>query len=153
MEGIHYYLGKICFGTYHRNLVDRIRNRTGRLFYTTCPDYTSMLAAMALTDKGVDVGEPLQISVTSNISNGVVTGVDPQAAYNFLKECDPTLKLIEDLPVKDLYASTHNYVTSDYLKMKAKIGFILFCLELHFYCGFLFYSLRTIPANISSFFI
>jgi len=47
-EGDRYFWGKICFGAFRRDLLDRIAAAAGRVFFPLTPDYTSMLAALAL---------------------------------------------------------------------------------------------------------
>lgn len=121
-EGVHYYWGKICFGAYHKNLIRRIRESTGRLFHPACPDYTSMVAALAYANSAVDVGQPLLISFITGISTGRQTDEQDEYAFNWVKTYDPSLQTLERLPVKGLYTSLHNLVAADYLFVKERVG-------------------------------
>lgn len=119
-EGRHYFLGKICFGVYHRRLVERITHRLGRLFEPLSPDYTSMVSALALATSALDMGRPFLLSFVSTLSTGASAAQDPQVAKKFLTQIDPNL--IEALPLQGLYASNHNGVAYDYLRMQQKLG-------------------------------
>lgn len=121
-EGVRYFWGKICFGAYHRDLIRRIKQGAGRLFHAINPDYTSMLAALAHTAKAVDVGEPLLIQFRSVRSNGARCAVHPEVSLRFLTDTDPSLVLLDTLPVPGLYSSQHNVVAHDYVLMKNVLG-------------------------------
>jgi len=121
-EGVHYYWGKICFGAYHRSLVRRIRESIGRLFHPACPDYTSMVAALAYAKKAMDIGQPLLISTRTKDSTGRQTEEQDDFALNWVRTYDPSLQALEALPLKGLYTSLHNLVAADYNSMREKIG-------------------------------
>jgi hypothetical protein len=121
-EGVHYYWGKICFGAYHRDLIHRIRMRIGRLFYPACPDYTSMIAALAYAKNAVDVGQPLLISFQTSISTGRLTEERDDFAAGWIATYDPSLRVLDKMPLKGLYTSMHNIVAADYVFMKKTIG-------------------------------
>jgi len=121
-EGVHYYWGKICFGAYHRNLIRRIRESIGRLFHPACPDYTSMIAALAHAKGAMDIGQPLLISFRTRDSTGRQTEELDDFALNWVKTYDPSLQTLEALPLKGLYTSLHNLVAADYNSMREKIG-------------------------------
>lgn len=121
-EVVHYYWGKICFGAYHQNLICQIKEAVGRLFYPFCPDYTSMLAALACTKSAVDVGQPLLISFETRISNGKLFDQQDDYALGFIKSVDPSLQVLDAMPLKRLYTSSHNIVATDYILMKEKVG-------------------------------
>lgn len=121
-EGVHYYWGKICFGAYHQNLIRRIKAATGRLFCPLCPDYTSMLAALAYTKSAADVGQPLLISFQTRISNGRLSEEQDGYALSVIRSVDPSLQILDTMPLKGLYTSSHNLVARDYAFMKEKVG-------------------------------
>jgi len=120
-EGIRYYRGKICFGAYHRELIARIKARVGRLFYPVSPDYTSLIAALALTPSAVDVGEPLLISFNVTLSTGYNASTNPASLKAFLSQIDPSLSLLHRMPVEGLYSSLHNCVALDYVQMRDRL--------------------------------
>jgi hypothetical protein len=121
-EGVRYCWGKICFGAYHKNLIQKIRNRIGRLFYPISPDYTSMVAALAYANKAVDLGEPLLISFITKLSTGYNNDLSIENLVTFLRTMDADLKILGDLPLKNLYASSHNIIAYDCSEMKKRIG-------------------------------
>lgn len=121
-EGVHYHWGKICFGAYHQNLIRRIKEAIGRLFYPFSPDYTSMLAALAYAESAVDAGQPLLLSFNTKISTGRLAQEQDEYAFSFVKSVDPSLRVLDTLPLKGLYASSHNVVATDYVFMKEKVG-------------------------------
>ena len=47
-----YTIGKICFGLYSADLIERIRTKHGRLFFPISPDYTSMILALGTAQTG-----------------------------------------------------------------------------------------------------
>lgn len=118
-EGSHYFFGKICFGFYSSELLDRIRASAGRIFFPISPDYTSMISALFHAERAIDLGRPLQLSFHLSISNGRNTQINPAAALNYLRSVDPSLDALSQLPVPKLYASTHNLVAFDYVSMQA----------------------------------
>ena len=121
-EGVRYGWGKICFGTYHRDLISRITGAIGRLFYPISPDYTSMLAALAFARSALDVGQPLLISIITNVSTGGLAAQRDEYAFAFLRDLDPSLRILDSLPLQGLYASTHNMVARDYAFMRELVG-------------------------------
>ena len=121
-EGIHYHWGKICFGVYHQNLIERIKTRVGRLFYPFSPDYTSMLAALAYARSVVDIGQPFTLSFVTRVSNGRSAEESDDYALDFMRGIDPTLQVLDTLPLGGLYTSSHNVVAADYLQMQERVG-------------------------------
>ena len=121
-EGSCYYWGKICFGAYQHNLVQRINDALGKMIYPLCSDYTSMIAALAFAESAIDAGEPLSITFASKLSNGYNGSVHPDYALRVLHEIDPSDQILQEFPIKGLYTSVHNIVAYDYASMKVKIG-------------------------------
>jgi hypothetical protein len=122
-EGVHYFWGKICFGAFRMDLINRIRKSLGRLFFPLSPDYTSMIAALAFARSSLDIGQPLLITLNARVSNGRLFEESDDYALRWLKSQlveDPSLS--DRLPIKGLYASSHNGIAADYLFMKKKIG-------------------------------
>jgi len=120
-EGYHYFWGKICFGAYHRNLINRIRRALGRLFFPLSPDYTSMIAALAFARSALDIGQPLLISFITRVSNGRLCEESEDYMLNFLKSYRD-MRVLDRLPLRGLYASTHNVVAADYSSMREMLG-------------------------------
>jgi cob(I)alamin adenosyltransferase len=120
-EGIRYYRGKICFGAYHRELIGRIKARIGRLFYPISPDYTSLVAALALASSAVDMGEPLLISFNVTLSTGYNNATNPASLKTFLSQIDPSFSVSHRMPIEGLYSSLHNCVALDYVQMRDRL--------------------------------
>jgi len=119
-EGVHYYWGKICFGAYHGNLIQRIKTRAGRLFHPACPEYAAMLAALTYTDSAVDLGQPLLTSFITKRSTGRQTEENDDFAASWFAPYDPSH--LDAMPLRGLYTSMHNLVAADYVFMKKTIG-------------------------------
>lgn len=121
-EGTDYSRGKICFGAFSSRLISRIKKAQKCLFHSVCPDYTATASALALADNAVDMGQPLMVSFLTSISNGMNYYNSPSYALNFLNQVDPSGNVLDELPVKGLYTSTHNLITGDYLRVKRSLG-------------------------------
>ncbi len=121
-EGVHFARGKICYGAYRRTLIQRIKEVTGRLFHLSSPDYTSLTSALALAESAVEIEGPLQFSFDTKISNGKNCSLYPDLALKYTIDADPTLAILEQLPLKQLYASQHNHVAGDYCHILEKTG-------------------------------
>lgn len=113
-----YFLGKMCFGVFEDELIKRIRDRHGRIFFPLSPDYTSLVLGLAYARSAVDLGRSLQISFSVSVSNGRHTQVSFAATLNYLRTIDPNLSMIDAAPIEGVYASTNNFVCYDYVKMR-----------------------------------
>jgi hypothetical protein len=118
LDPVNYVRGKIVFGAYSAELLDRIRKHTGRLFHPLAPDYTAMVPASVLSRGSIDVGRPLLVSYNSRRSNGRLQSLDPAYARRFVEAADPAI--IDALPIPGLYASTHNVVAYDLASAAAR---------------------------------
>jgi glycosyltransferase involved in cell wall biosynthesis len=119
VDEIHYVRGKIVFGAFSRALLDRIRERTGRVFHPTGPDYTSMVSGCLLADRGLDLGRPLLVSYNSVRSTGRGQAVNPEHARTFIEAIDGAI--IDALPIAGLYTSLHNVVAYDLVSTAARL--------------------------------
>jgi glycosyltransferase involved in cell wall biosynthesis len=117
-----YSIGKICFGLYSTDLIARIRVKHGRLFFPISPDYTSMVLALGTAQSGVVARESGVVHVNTDLSNGRLVASSDLAAFDFLKLTDPTLNILNDLPIPHLYCSTNNLILNDYRQMMKKLG-------------------------------
>lgn len=118
VDPVLYYRGKIVFGAYSRELLDRIRAQAGRVFHPLAPDYTSMVPACVLARGAIDLGRPLLVSYNSSRSNGRLQSLDPAHARNFIKAADPAI--VDALPIAGLYSSQHNVVAYDLVSSAAR---------------------------------
>ncbi len=121
-EGINYYRGKICFGMYSAELVERIKSKMGSLFVPLSPDYSTTAAALALANNAVDIGQPIMTSFLSNVSNGMNCYGAAQNTLNFIHAIDPSSKYLDELPFSGVYSSSHNCVAGDYQRVRGLLG-------------------------------
>lgn len=116
----HYARGKILFGAFHRDLIERIRARYGALFQGINPDYTSMILGLSEAAQAVEVASSCVVSVSTDISNGQLIDTHDAMALAFLRSLDDPDELIANLMVPGLYSAVSNLVAHDYLTLKHK---------------------------------
>jgi len=114
-----YSRGKLVFGAYRRDLVERVVHRYGALFHDINPDYTSMLLALTEARDAIELGMSCVISVNTDISNGHLSDTDDAAAYRFLDSlAGGAGRILPTLLVPGLYVSLHNWVAHDFVALK-----------------------------------
>ena len=118
-----YVRGKICFGAYSRSLINRIVKKYRKLFHHISPDYTSMILGLNEATLTAEVHRSGIVCLGTNLSTGNINDLSSTAAYGFLCESGKHEELIEGMPVKGLYCSTHNSILRDYLRMKNEFNF------------------------------
>jgi glycosyltransferase involved in cell wall biosynthesis len=118
-----YCRGKLAFGVYHRDLVERIVGRFGTLFHNISPDYTSMVLGLSEARTAIEMGSSGVVSVNSEISNGFLVDTNDRAALEFVESLDGGAReILPRLLVPGLYASLHNLVAHDYLTLREAFG-------------------------------
>lgn len=122
MSAVDYVRGKICFGAYKRELIDRIQVKYGPLFQSISPDYTSMILALAEATSGMDVGWTASVQVHSNVSNGMQCALSDEAAKRFLDEIGALGSVMTSGLAPGVYASVSANVAFDYLTLKERFG-------------------------------
>jgi hypothetical protein len=116
-----YSRGKIVFGAFRRDLVDRIVHRYGGLFRNINPDYTSMVLGLTAARTGIEMAASCVVSVNTDISNGMINDNSDVAVLAFLSSLEGGLEAISaDMLVPGLYVSLHNLVAHDYLSLKRR---------------------------------
>jgi len=114
-----YGRGKLVFGAYRRDLVDRIVRRYGALFSDINPDYTSMILGLTEARHAIELGMSCVVSLNTDISNGQLSDTDDAAAWRFLESlAGGTERILPALLVPGLYVSQHNWVAHDFLSLK-----------------------------------
>jgi glycosyltransferase involved in cell wall biosynthesis len=114
-----YCRGKLAFGAYRRELVQRIVHRYGALFHNINPDYTSMVLGLAEAHDAIELASSCVVSVNTDISNGLLSDTNDTAALGFLNSlAGGAESILPSLLVPGLYASIHNWVAHDYLTLK-----------------------------------
>ncbi len=122
-DASHYARGKICFGGYKRQLIDRILDRAVNLFHDITPDYTSMILGLSLGSSAIEISRPGIVHINTDLSNGGKTAIHDEQALAYLMSLEGGAQMFEDMLVPQLYSSTHNVVTHDYISLQQKFGF------------------------------
>ena len=118
-----YCRGKLVFGAYRRDLVERIVHRYGALFHDINPDYTSMILGLSEAHDAIELGMSCVVSVNTDISNGQLSDTDDAAALRFLDSLGGGAeRILPTLLVPGLYVSLHNWVAHDFLTLKTKFN-------------------------------
>jgi hypothetical protein len=114
-----YSRGKIAFGAYRRDLVDRIAGRYSGLFHNIAPDYTSMVLGLSEARDAIEMSSSCVVSVITDISTGMLSDTSDEAALAFLDSLEGGARaILPDLLVPGVYASQHNIVAHDYRSLK-----------------------------------
>jgi hypothetical protein len=114
-----YARGKLAFGAYRRELVERIVDRYGSLFHSINPDYTSMVLALVEARSAIEMPNSCVASVNTDIGNGYRSDTNDAAALAFLDSLRGGAEtVVPSLFIPGLYASQHNGVAHDFLNLK-----------------------------------
>lgn len=122
-DSSHYARGKICFGGYKRQLIDRILDRSDKLFHNITPDYSSMILGLSLAISAIEIRRPGIVHINTDLSNGGQTSIYDEQALAYLMSLNGARGLFENMLVPNLYSSTHNLVAHDYISLQRKFGF------------------------------
>jgi glycosyltransferase involved in cell wall biosynthesis len=119
-----YVLGKIVFGCYSRELIDRIRSRSGTIFGGATHDYSAMIQALSLARTCVMLNayEAVFFSLPREESLGSATATEPQRALQYYRTFTEAESILSSLLVPNVYASSHNMVAHDYKKFLPMYG-------------------------------
>lgn len=119
-----YVLGKVVFGCYSRQLIDRILAKSGTVFGGATHDYSAMVQALSLARTCVMLNayEAIFFSLPRAQSLGSATATEPQRALQYYETFDRPESLLASLPVPGVYASQHNMVAHDYRKFLSMYG-------------------------------
>ena len=117
-----YVRGKICFGVYSSKLIRSIKQKTQKLFFDISPDYTSMILGLSFCKTAVEMKAPGIAHVHTNVSHGGQLAIDDHKKLMYLSKLDSYPELMSNMLVPNLYSSTHNGVTSDYINISNKFG-------------------------------
>jgi glycosyltransferase involved in cell wall biosynthesis len=119
-----YVVGKIVFGCYSRELIDRIRSRSGTLFGGATHDYSALVQALSLARTCVMLNtyEAIFLAVPREQSLGSATATEPQRALQYYRTFTDPESLLSSLLVPNVYGSQHNMVAHDYKKFLPLYG-------------------------------
>jgi hypothetical protein len=113
--------GKLVFGAYRRDLIERIVDRYGSLFHNVSPDYTSMILALTEAGDAIELESSGVVSINTDISNGALADANDAASLAFLRSLAGGVEAIfSNMLVPGLYVSQHNVVAHDYLYLRRK---------------------------------
>lgn len=134
-----YSRGKIVFGAYRRDLIQRIVARYGALFHNINPDYTSMVLGLTEAHDAVELALSCVVSVNADISNGMLSDTNDAVALAFLNSlAGGAESILPNLLVPGLYVSLHNWVAHDFLTLRSEFGlsfdfhtpnWLVYCIE------------------------
>jgi hypothetical protein len=134
-----YSRGKLVFGAYRRELVERVINRFGALFHNVSPDYTSMVLGLSEARNAIELTASCVVSVNTDISNGMLCDTDDTAALRYLDSlAGGAESIMPKLLVPGLYVSLHNWVAHDYLALRTDFdlsfafntaNWLVYCIE------------------------
>jgi hypothetical protein len=119
MSAVDYVRGKICFGGYRRDFIQRIEKKYGPLFKAISPDYTSMILALSEATSAFDVGWSGSVQIGSNISNGKLCATNHDAAKRYLEEVGSFEDITNGGIAPGVYASSSVVVAFDYFNLKS----------------------------------
>ena len=118
-----YSRGKLVFGAWRSDLVQRIVERYGALFHNISPDYTSMVLGMSEARDAIELPVSFVVSVNTDISNGMLSDTNDAAALAFLNSlAGGAESILPNMLVPGLYASLHNWVAHDFLTLRKAFG-------------------------------
>jgi hypothetical protein len=122
MSAVDYVRGKICFGGYRRDLIQRIEKKYGPLFKPISPDYTSMILALSEATSAFDLGWSGSVQIESNISNGRLCATNDDAAKRHLEEVGSLGDITYGGIAPGVYASVSVLVAFDYFNLKSRFN-------------------------------
>lgn len=117
-------------GAIHTDLIDRVRNKSGRFFHSNQPDIYSTIALSSVTDTYVWSHEPVAIAGHSRHSNGASWMAAARAGRSGIEQAPNTLFMSEEiipfhadlpllqdgnLPMADLVLVYESYLQSKHL--------------------------------------
>jgi hypothetical protein len=118
-----YCRGKVVFGAYRRDLVERVVERHGALFHNINPDYTSLVLGLAEARDAIELAGSCVVSVNTDLSNGMRSDTSDVAALGYLSSLEGgAARILPQLFVPGLYVSLHNWVAHDLLSLRSDHG-------------------------------
>ena len=108
-------LGKIYSGCYHRSLIQKIKDKYGRVFQPLMPDITSMTAALSLMPTCLDLRQPLMfVCASPEISNGFQTITNTKNFKAYYSDYNQDNYARGVLPYQELDMALSNYIAYDF---------------------------------------
>ena len=113
-----YVKGKICFGFYSKELINRILEKTGSVYGGVTHDYSAMVQGLCLSKKSVILNNPgiIFVGLPLDKSLGSLTRFCSFSAFKYYESFPQPEKTLKSLFVPGLYSSQHNMVVHDYIK-------------------------------------
>lgn len=122
-----YTRGKINFGFYSKRTLKKIKLFSGRYVTGACPDYSTRLAALYLSNKALHVKFNFVFFLHSIIKDNWSTGhrahSNEKFALNIYNQLDLSVK--NSFLVPGLYISQENFVTGEFISMSRRTGKLL----------------------------
>lgn len=144
-----YCRGKICFGLYSKVLITKIKEHCGELFLRISPDYTSMVAALSVANKAIELEHAGVVHMNTDLSNGGLNAVDDKRALQIAMLNEPFYEEKKNYLIPHLYVSTNNKVVYDYLLFNKYFDGEVAVSKLH-WCASIYYDLMNPDRKWSS---
>lgn len=122
LNSSEYARGKICFGLYSRELINRIKSITGSLFHYYTPDYNSMILGLTYANNAYEISHSGIVQINTDISSGGTCAVDDSKTLKSILSMQDGKKMISNLPINELYSSINNCVLYEYTNLKKKFS-------------------------------
>jgi hypothetical protein len=119
-----FVLGKLVFGCYSKELIDRILATSGTVFGGATHDYSASIQALSLARTCVMLNAYAAVfcSLPREQSSGSATATEPQRALQYYRAFTHPESILAALLVPGVYASQHNMVAHDYKKFLPMYG-------------------------------
>lgn len=105
--------GKIFFGFYSKNLIQRIREQFSDLFLLASPDYNSCILGLYKADSSLFYHADLCVSVVNFKGTGLSCQSSYKVAIEYLRSASPKNNLEQSFPIPGI-PTMHNSVANDY---------------------------------------
>jgi glycosyltransferase involved in cell wall biosynthesis len=114
-----YFRGQIYYNFFSRELIERIKQKAGKVFFGVCPDYTGLILGLIYSKKSYDIGMSLSMMFVTKLSNGNQMGESEEASKKYLSDSlnYPFEEFLENLPFPRLYQSVTNLIAYDFIRV------------------------------------
>jgi|GEM_PF-6603463 len=114
-----YFRGQIYYGFYSRELIERIKQKVGKVFHDLNPDHTSLLFGFLYSKKSYDIGMSLSMMFVTKLSNGNKGQESLEEGKKYISQSlDCSFeKFLENLPFPPFYQAITNVIAYDFIQM------------------------------------
>ena len=111
-----YAQGKICFGGFSRELLNKITKQYGSICSGATHDYSAMVRALTLAKSGVVLNEPaiIHVNLAKNASTGSRIDYSSAHAKDYLESLPDHQVILSKMLVPNVYSSVTNLISFDF---------------------------------------